>query len=109
MNEKTQKCWDCLGYRVPGELCECQAPKAEAEAPSQLDELWTLEAQAEAGYQRGRYVSNNPHQEPDEALQAAAKADHVTGELWRHLYDVAPAFADALTVLDAVKGLEVQA
>lgn len=108
---KTQKCWDCLGYREPGKACDCQG---QAPEPTQLDELFTelreaLEAQHQAGYEKGRYTSNNAHQEPDAALQAAAKADHLTGELWSKLYDLAPAFSDALTVLDAVKGLEVQA
>lgn len=86
---------------------------------AQLDELFTelrlaMDAQREAGYQRAKYIwsvreRDDSAQASEDMLQATAKADELTASLWAKLYDVAPAFTDALTVLDAVKGLEVQA
>lgn len=82
--------------------------------PTMLDELFTelreaLEAQHQAGYLRGQYTAGATGVGVQASmLGATAKADELTASLWRKLYDVAPAFADALTVLDAVRGLEVQ-
>lgn len=83
---------------------------------TQLGELFTrirlaMDAQRQAGYARGRYIytAAPTAKDADDMLQAEAKSDELTVQLWRELYDVAPAFTDALQVLEAVKGLEVQA
>lgn len=75
------------------------------------DELFTqlreaLEAEHQAGYQSGRYTSKNPAQTVDQYLQAVARRDELVQALWRQLYDLAPAFADALQVQAATIDLE---
>lgn len=86
-------------------------PEAAQRTP--LDELFdqvreTLAAEHQAGYQSGRYTSNNPHQDVDDYLQAVAKRDELVTALWRKLHDLAPAFADAVQVLEVARGLDSQ-
>lgn len=78
------------------------------QAPNQLEDLFTelrvaLEAQHEAGYQRAKYVwstrgLDDTLDAAENMLQATAKADELVAGVWRKLYDLAPALADAIQV-----------
>lgn len=81
-----------------------------------LDELWhaiqqTIAARYAAGKRSGEYhVTPAPTAaDATRMLEATANADELEAVMWDKLYTIAPALKDALDVLDAVKGLEVQA
>jgi hypothetical protein len=79
----------------------------------QLDELfreirWALEKQRAAGYQYGKYVHQHGGDDVQHPIMRKAReeADELTAAVWAKLYDLAPAFADAIQVLEVARELD---
>lgn len=73
-----------------------------------MDELATQIRQAiehsyQAGYLRGQYVGSQASSVELQAtmLGQVARADELTAAMWTTIYDLAPAFADALQLMAA--------
>ena len=79
----------------------------------QLDQLFTdirlaMDAQREAGYQYGKYIHQDGGDDVQHPImrQAREKADELRAAMWAKMYDLAPALADAIQVLEVARALE---